>query len=948
MMQRDSNLDWPEERISFQFEGEWLNGVKGESIASALTVAGRSLNAKNSRNRVFCGMGECQQCLVTVDGAISQRACKTQLKEGMSISRQHDVVRAPKVREPIDENTSTYTDLSFDVVIVGAGPGGLAAANTVASNGMAVLLVDENDSSGGQYFKQLQPELSKVENNLDLRHIQGRELIRKTCQSGVTTWINCMVWHAENKSEGGVRLLLNRKADNYRVDARYVIIATGARELPVKIPGWDLPGVMTCGGVQILKRRFGVLPKGPYLFIGNGPLLLNVAHDVSESMEETVAVLEMAKINSIRNLRPMTSMVFSDISLVKQGGIFRLGLLKKGISYQIGIRPIKIISVADGLMLFWKNDKGEEQRSECKTLVMSGGLVPNRDLARLLGAKPTENTKNGRSNLPHVYIIGEASNIGGYKKALLEGEAAGLDLLESIAKPDKGSYERVLKFQSSLASVFSVSPLDIDDATVICRCEQVRAIDVKMALKTGVSSARGLKQLTRIGMGRCQGRYCQSSMTQLLNDQGVDVEPMTQRTPIRPVPLGSLSQEQPEWVKHYRATPKSLVQNLSRCNDTLADNKPESDFVVIGGGLVGLFSAYHLAKSGMSVTLLDGGRTNGQASGGNAGSLHAQLLSFDFSESSALMPADHTLSLQCEAIDYWKTLELEMNADFELSQQGGLMVADNDLGLLKLEKKVARERRLGVDVELIDRAQLRNLEPALSNNLVGAALCHNEGKVNPHKVASELRKQLDDLGVIIHENCPVQAISEVPRGFVAKCALGKFKAGKIINAAGAWSGEIASMAGGSVPVFGAPLQMIVTEPVEKVTTRLIAHVGRHLTLKQANKGNFLIGGGWTAGYDPLSSHSTVMINSLKGNAWVAEHVMPMLGNVNVIRTWAAMNIDIDGAPVVGEDTKVKGLFHVVTSNGVTLAPLVGKMITELAVDGFRDSIRAEFLPLRFG
>jgi glycine/D-amino acid oxidase-like deaminating enzyme len=155
----------------------------------------------------------------------------------------------------------------------------------------------------------------------------------------------------------------------------------------------------------------------------------------------------------------------------------------------------------------------------------------------------------------------------------------------------------------------------------------------------------------------------------------------------------------------------------------------------------------------------------------------------------------------------------------------------------------------------------------------------------------------------------------------------------VVNAAGAFAGRIGRMVGVEVPVFGAPLQMVVTEAVEPQLGGLVAHVGRHLTLKQAANGNVIIGGGWTAGLDPVFGHPRPRRESLEGNLWVAQRVVPGLRKLNVIRSWAAMNINIDGAPILGEHPAVPGFFNAVTSNGYTLGPLMGHITADLIVSG---------------
>jgi glycine/D-amino acid oxidase-like deaminating enzyme len=139
------------------------------------------------------------------------------------------------------------------------------------------------------------------------------------------------------------------------------------------------------------------------------------------------------------------------------------------------------------------------------------------------------------------------------------------------------------------------------------------------------------------------------------------------------------------------------------------------------------------------------------------------------------------------------------------------------------------------------------------------------------------------------------------------------------------------MASIKVPVHSAPLQMIVTEPAPPLVKQLLAHADRHLSLKQASTGGLIIGGGWTATYEGERRFNRALRESVEGNLWVASHVLPAVGALRVLRTWAAMNINIDGAPILGEVPGTRGFFNAVTSNGYTLSPIVARMTVDLAL-----------------
>jgi len=188
-----------------------------------------------------------------------------------------------------------------------------------------------------------------------------------------------------------------------------------------------------------------------------------------------------------------------------------------------------------------------------------------------------------------------------------------------------------------------------------------------------------------------------------------------------------------------------------------------------------------------------------------------------------------------------------------------------------------------------------------------------------------------EAGARVFDRTEVLSIRREGSGFVIETSRGALRAGRIVNAAGAFASRVGTMLGLDVPVFGAPLQMVVTEAAAPAISHLVAHADRHLTLKQAANGNFLIGGGWTAGLDPVHSHPRPMFSSLEGNLWVAQHVVPGLRKLHVIRSWAAMNINIDGAPILGEHPGMPGFFNAVTSNGYTLGPLIGQLTANLVL-----------------
>lgn len=459
---------------------------------------------------------------------------------------------------------------------------------------------------------------------------------------------------------------------------------------------------------------------------------------------------------------------------------------------------------------------------------------------------------------------------------------------------------------------------------------------VRALLAAGVTDPGCIKRQTRLGMGRCQGRYCGTLLAEAIaRMHGRPLDPwllFAPQLPAKPVPAAALAVEKPEWGGHRMTEPPPF-------RDTLPPGEPlpaETDVLVIGGGILGTSTALFAAREGLEVVLIERGHPNGQASGGNAGSLHVQLLSFDFGPKAQAggTPAALTLPLQRDAVVLWQELERTLGADFEIRITGGLMVAEDAAQMDFLRRKTNLERSLGIEVELLDARALRDLAPAVDERMVGAAWCPLEGKINPLVATPAVLQAARAAGAAVYPLTELRALERDASGtYTAVTNRGPIRARRVVNAAGAWSAGIARMLGVHLPVRGAPLQMIVTEPAPPLVGQLVAHADRHLTLKQAQSGNLIIGGGWSAGVDALTLRPHTLRESIEGNLWVAIRTVPAVSALHVIRSWAAMNVNIDGAPVIGEVPGLPGFYVAVTANGYTLGPLVGRITASLLKTG---------------
>ncbi|MFN7634821.1 MAG: NAD(P)/FAD-dependent oxidoreductase, partial [Acetobacteraceae bacterium] len=188
----------------------------------------------------------------------------------------------------------------------------------------------------------------------------------------------------------------------------------------------------------------------------------------------------------------------------------------------------------------------------------------------------------------------------------------------------------------------------------------------------------------------------------------------------------------------------------------------------------------------------------------------------------------------------------------------------------------------------------------------------------------------------------VDALRREGAGFVAATNAGDIRAGRIVNAAGPWAARIAAMLGLTLPVRGAVQPVLVTEAAPTMLRPLVLHAGRRLSLKQGELGHLILGGAWPGAWDAARGVSRNRRTSIEGNLAVARDVFPALDRLHLLRAWTGLNVHLDGPPQIGEDPRCRGLFHAVTFNGWTLAPVLGELIAD-AIAG-RGAPPAAFLP----
>ena len=541
--------------IAFTFDGRTVAARPGQSLAAALTDAGvRAFrNTVGGAERgVFCGMGVCQDCLVTVNGVPNRRACMTPAEEGMTVARQvalPDFAQSASAPEPGEARV-----IAPDVLILGGGAGGLSAAIAARSAGASVVVLDERKVGGGQYYKQ-----AADASVLDAQQAEGAALLAAARASGAEIVQGAETWGAFDgpmviADVGGTALIARPKT---------LIVATGAYERPVMVSGWTLPGVMTTGAAQTLWRSYRTLPGRRVAVCGSGPLNLQVALELAEGGAEIAFVAERAPAPVSRPLAALL-LAFAGPRLTWNGLRMLRGLRARGVPVRNRTELVRVARTGDALAATFAHHDGTETMVTVDALLMNAGFEPQNEVLRLLGAAMRYDpaaghlralrTETMETTVPGLWAVGDCAGLGGAPAARAEGRIAGRaaaaraghgDAYDLFA--DQRELRRHRRFQRRLWKLHDIAPRGIKglpDDTIVCRCEELTVGRLRAGLDEKPGHAGTLKRATRVGMGRCQGRYCGPVVARLVSEAtGKPLEDLSffaPRVPVKPVAIGAI------------------------------------------------------------------------------------------------------------------------------------------------------------------------------------------------------------------------------------------------------------------------------------------------------------------------------------------------------------------------------------------------------------------------
>jgi len=455
----------------------------------------------------------------------------------------------------------------YQLVVIGAGPAGLAAAAEAARLGIDVALVDEQKAPGGQIYRNVSAAGDRVKNYLGKDYLRGKRLVDEFLQSGATYISNAPVWYLDERLESGILL----DGASHFISADRLLLATGAQERPMPLPGWQLPGVMTAGAGQILLKSAAMIPTGRLVLAGAGPLLLLIAWQYLQTGVKIDAIIDTAPGSGLFETLPRLARALPALDYLLKGLSFMLAIKKAGIPVYKAIDNLRVEGRESIESVHFSTARGKSSTEigiEADTLLLHQGVIPNIRLPLAAGCKVEWDTQQqswrvakdiwGQSSVDQVLVAGDCAGIVGARAGELQGRLCALESAHQLQKIDLEQRDRAARgIKSSLRRHLSIRPfLDVlyapsqayqlpQDDTLVCRCEEVNAGQIREAVRMGCVGPNQVKAFTRCGMGPCQGSQCASTVAALVADEtGASMEQVGYfrvRPPFKPITLGELA-----------------------------------------------------------------------------------------------------------------------------------------------------------------------------------------------------------------------------------------------------------------------------------------------------------------------------------------------------------------------------------------------------------------------
>ena len=447
---------------------------------------------------------------------------------------------------------------SYDVVVIGAGPAGLAAAATAAEADLSTLLLDENAGPGGQVWRAIASTPVTKRDHLGADYWAGADLVQAVRTSGAEIIQRGTVWSLDRHLEVGMSV----GGVSSFVTARRVIVATGALERPFPIPGWTLPGVMTAGAAQTMLKSSGLVPDGPTVIAGQGPLLWLLAAQILRLGGRIDRILDTTERRNYVAALPHAFGFITSPYFTK--GLALMREVRAKVPVVTGVTDLA--AVGDGQLAAVTYAAGSRRETiPAELLLLHQGVVPNVNLAMAAGVEhrwddvqlcwsPVLDAE-GNTSVPGIAIAGDGAGIGGAQAAVVRGRLAACSAIKTFAPvaklPDavtlRAELKRAERGRAFLDTLFRPArQFRIPSGnTIVCRCEEVMAKDILDAVAIGATGPNQLKAYRRSGMGPCQGRLCGLTVTELMAQARCkspqEIGYYRLRAPVKPITLAELA-----------------------------------------------------------------------------------------------------------------------------------------------------------------------------------------------------------------------------------------------------------------------------------------------------------------------------------------------------------------------------------------------------------------------
>lgn len=455
------------------------------------------------------------------------------------------------------------TDCTHDLVIIGAGPGGMSAALTAASCGLKALVLDEQPRPGGQIYRNVTVAPASIASLLGPDYRHGETLTTRLAGSGIDVRQGTLVWDVARD----LTVTAQQSGRSFQVSAPQLIATGGAMERASPLPGWTLPGVLNAGAAQVALKGAASVPAGRVVLAGGGPLLLLVACQLLEAGAKLAGIVETSPAGNRRRALRHLPAALGAPALMAKGLRLLWQLRRAGVPMYSQATDLRIEGEerVQALNFF---AGGSERRLEADVVLLHHGVVPNTQLSRLLRVDHEWSDVQlawqprvdawGETSLQGFRIAGDGAAIAGALAAEASGALAALGAAQALGKLGTSECARLAEpWHRQLARQLRIRPFldalyrppewlaDPADDTIVCRCEEVTAGRVREMARLGCQGPNQTKFFSRCGMGPCQGRVCGIPVTQVLakalHKSPGEVGAYRIRAPLKPVPLASIA-----------------------------------------------------------------------------------------------------------------------------------------------------------------------------------------------------------------------------------------------------------------------------------------------------------------------------------------------------------------------------------------------------------------------